>query len=175
MAWFWALSERVLEGIRPQALPASSGWSSNPHWHSGSAGTAGKGRGCCFGSQSHTDSSQMTVQTRSSPVWLWRQPWEPQKRGKDPSTSSSTSTHVHAPSMRNDHCGMRIRTQGGSEGSSGTPNRLSFVSRQDPHHSIPVDAPHPAVPAGMELSVVGAPAGGGRRRGPSSAGSGAAV
>lgn len=28
---------------------------------------------------------------------------------------------------------MRIWTQGGSEGSSGTPNGLSFVSRQDPH------------------------------------------
>lgn len=166
---FWAPGECVLGGIRPEHFPGAQAGALIP------TGTAGKGHGCCFVGQSHTDSSQMAAQTHSSPTWPWGQPWGPQKGGKDASTSSSTSAHVRAPVLWHGCCGMRIRTQGGSEGSSGTPNQLSFVSRQGPHHGIPLDAPHPAVPAGMGLSVAGAPAGGGRRRGRSSARSGAAV
>lgn len=109
-------------GIRPRALPGSSLWSFNPHWHPGSAGTASKGHGCSFVSQSHTDSSQTAARTRSSPARPWGPPRGPQKCGKDPSTSSSALAHVHAPRMQDDHRGMRTRTRGGSEGSNGTPN-----------------------------------------------------
>lgn len=160
----------VLGGIRPRALPRSSGRSFNPGWSPGSAGTAGKGRGCCFVSQSRTDSSQRAAQTCSSPARPRGQPWGPQKCGKDPSTSSSASAPVRTPSMRSDHCGVRIRTRGGSGGAQWDPKPAQLCLQAGP---LPQ---HPrGCSAGMGLSVAGAPAGGGRRRGRSSAGSGAAV